>query len=63
MKVEEQSELVDSDSFGVPSSQTLPSTSQSSYVPSSVSSKSQDSEMLDDSFIDGIQYFGNKKQK
>ena len=58
MKVDEQSELPDSDSFDVPSSQTLPSTSQSSYVPSSGSSKGQDSEMLDDSFIDGKKYFG-----
>ena len=36
-----------------PSSQQFPSQSQSSYIPSSQSSKSKDSDMLEDSVIDG----------
>ena len=45
--------MFDSESFGVPSSQPIPSSQSSCYVPSSGSSKCQDSETLDDSIADG----------
>ena len=48
-------EYIDSENLELPSSQSVPhnSQSQSSFVPSSESSKSEDSEMLEESFIDG----------
>ena len=44
--------MFDSESFDVPSSQAIPSSQSSCYLPSSESSKCQDSETLDDSVVD-----------
>ena len=63
-QAEEESEAFDSETFGICSSQSKFSQSQqSSYIPSSQSTKGQDSEQLDDSYVDGKIIFLIEKYK